>query len=169
MRCHEPTRTPVRRLSAVVIGVAALSLALSACAGAKPGDVTETTSAPTPTVSATPSATPTVAPTAEPTAEPTDAPTDPDAAVVAACDTLNVGYDQGRDGWLAARTQAAQLTSGAAAAGGRYADADATMQAFAATTYPGASSSADEVNGYLDAYLAVVTMCGDFGVTLKTE
>ncbi|ARJ04547.1 hypothetical protein GCM10010988_33420 [Cnuibacter physcomitrellae] len=166
------TRARPRRATtagAGIAGILAVGLLLSSCASGS-GDATgSATATPEPSASVTVTPTPTSEPTAEPTTEPTTEPQDPDAAITAACDTLNTGYDQGRDGWLAARTQAAALTAQAAPAGGRYAQADSTMQAFAATTYPGASSSADEVNAYLDSYLTVVSMCADFGVTLKTE
>ncbi|AXH36801.1 hypothetical protein DVJ78_16515 [Humibacter sp. BT305] len=152
-----------------MMGVGIVVATLSGCATPGGDDGSTPTSSATVSPTMTPTPTPTSEPTAEPTTEPTTEPQDPDAAITAACDTLNTGYDQGRDGWLAARTQAAALTAQAAPAGGRYAEADNTMQAFAATTYPGASSSADEVNAYLDSYLTVVSMCADFGVTLKTE
>lgn len=158
-----------RRVGVITMAAAILAATLAGCAGTA-GDTTATSSstpAPATSAAATPSLTP--EPTAEPTTEPPQEPQDPDAAITAACDTLNTGYDQGRDGWLAARTQAAALTAQASPAGDRYAQADSTMQAFAATTYPGASSTADEVNAYLDSYLTVVSMCADFGVTLKTE
>jgi hypothetical protein len=161
--------TVARRVGMTMTAAAVLTAILVGCAGTT-GDTAATSSATsTPSTTVTPTPTPTPEPTTDPTTEPTTAPQDPDASITAACDTLNTGYDQGRDGWLAARTQAAALTAQAAPAGGRYAQADSTMQAFAATTYPGASSTADEVNGYLDSYLTVVSMCADFGVTLKTE
>lgn len=161
-------RRAVGRTLAATAAFAVAALLLSSCAGGS-GDVPVGSATATSAPEAVPTPTSTPAPTAGPTAEPTTEPQDPDAAITAACDALNTGYDQGRDGWLAARTQAAALTAQAAPVGGRYAQADSTMQAFAATTYPGASSSADEVNAYLDSYLTVVSMCADFGVTLKTE
>ncbi|WP_378145103.1 hypothetical protein ACFJGV_16490 [Cnuibacter sp. UC19_7] len=160
-----PRRNAGRALAATA-AIAVAALLLSSCAGGSGGVPVGSATA---TATSSPEAEPTPTSTPAPTAEPTPGTQDPDADITAACDTLNTGYDQGRDGWLAARTQAAALTAQAAAGGERYAEADSTMQAFAATTYPGASSTADEVNAYLDSYLTVVSMCADFGVTLKTE
>ena len=167
-----------RRATALLIGLTLSALALTGCVPSQPDTAPTTSSTPTatPTRTATPRPTATPTPTPTPTesapAEPTPEPDVPDAnkaLVVSACTTLNDAYDGGRDAWLAARDQAAALTAQAAAANPQWAGADTVMRSFATIPYPDASSSADDVNAYLDAYVAVISTCAAVGVQVRTE
>ncbi|WPO85498.1 hypothetical protein SCB71_14885 [Herbiconiux sp. KACC 21604] len=169
------TATPARRATRWGLAAAALALTvgLSGCVdpGGDPSTPSPTKPSPTRTATPTPSPTPTPTPTPVPTPTPTPTPepVDTSGPVVAACETLNANYDAGRDAWLAARDQAAAQAAEAAANDAQWEGAAAAFANFAATSYPGAESSADEINAYLDSYLALVSVCAEVGVSLTTE